>query len=85
MDNCATNHIFGDRNDFIGDIIPMDPVEVMGLGEGSAVGYGNVKVRYQCNAGKVHDKVLCEVWYLPSATIHMISVLQLDLQLDKTT
>jgi len=85
MDNCATNHIFGDRNDFFGDIIPMDPVEVMGLGEGSAVGYSNVKVRYQCDAGKVHETVLHKVWYLPSATIRMISVPQLDLQLDQTT
>ena len=85
MDNCATSHIFGDRNDFISDIIPMDPVEVTGLGEGSAVGYGNIKVRYQHDAGKVHDNILCKVWYLPSATICMISVPQLDLQLNKTT
>ena len=85
MDNCATSHIFGDRNDFIGDIIPMEPVEVMGLGEGSAV-YGNVKVRYQCDAGKVHmAKYYVKGWHSPLATICMISVSQLDLQLNKTT
>jgi len=46
LDNCATNHIFGDESDFHGGIIPMDPINITGLGDGTATGYGNVKLDF---------------------------------------
>ena len=83
LDNCTTNHVFGDEADFHGSIIPMDPVEVTGLGEGTAMGYGNVKLKFICNQGITHSKILYDVWHLPSASVRMILVPQLDLQMKK--
>ena len=46
LNNCATNHIFSDETDFHGGIIPMDPIKVTGLGDGTVTGYGNVKLDF---------------------------------------
>ena len=85
MYNCALNHIFGDPNDFIGGIMPMEPVKVTGLGEAQATGYGNVSIKFRCNEGKRHEHILHDVWYLPGAAIRMISIPQLDANLDQQT
>ena len=69
MDNCASNNIFGDPQDFIGGFMPMEPVEVTRLGEAQATGYGNVSIKFRCNEGKQHEKILHDVWYLPGAAI----------------
>jgi len=61
----------------------MDPVEVTGLGEGTAMGYGNVKLKFICNQGITHSKILYVVWHLPSASVRMILVAQLDVQMEK--
>ena len=52
LDNCATNHIFGDESDFHGGIIPMDPIDVTGLGDGTATGYGNIKLEFTGDNGE---------------------------------
>jgi len=85
MDNCASNHIFGDPTDFIGGIIPMDPIDVTGLGNVQATGYGNVSIAFRCDKGQQHNKILHNVWYSPSAPIRMISIPQLDADLDEQT
>ena len=85
MDNCASNHIFGDPTDFIGGIIPMDPIDVTGLGNVQATGYGNVSIAFRCDKGQQHNKILHNVWYSPSAPIRMISIPQLDADLDERT
>ena len=54
MDNCTSNHIFGDPNDFIGGIMPKEPVEVTGLGEAQATGYRNLSIKFRCNEGTWH-------------------------------
>ena len=43
----------------------MDPVEITGLGEGRAVGYGNVKLLFIADDGSKVTKMLQNVWYLP--------------------
>ena len=52
LDNCATNHIFGDEADFHGGVIPMNPIDITGLGEGTATGHGNVKLEFMCDKGR---------------------------------
>ena len=83
LNNCATKHVFGDEADFHGGIIPMDPIDVMGLGKGTATGYGNVKLEFTCNQGKHHSKILYNIWYLPSASVRMTSIPQLDEQMEQ--
>jgi len=85
MDNCASNHIFGDPQDFIGGITPKAPVNVTGLGEAQATGYGNVIITFKCDKGQQHAKVLHNMWYSPSVPIRMISISQLDADLAKHT
>jgi len=52
MDNCALNLIFGDPHDFIGSIMPMEPVKVTGLGEAQATEFRTVSIKFRCNEGK---------------------------------
>jgi len=85
LDNCATNHIFGDESNFHGGIIPMDPIDVTGLGDGTATGYGNVKLEFTRDNGKRYRRILYSTWYLPSASVRMISIPQLDLQVKERT
>jgi len=85
LDNCATDHIFGDETDFHRGIIPMDPINVTGLGDGTATGYGNDKLDFTGDNDERHIKILYNVWYLPSASIQMISIPQLDLQVKERT
>jgi len=61
----------------------MDSVEVTSLGEGTAMDYRNMKLKFICNQGITHSKILYEVWHLPSASVKMILVPQLDVQREK--
>ena len=61
----------------------MDPVEVTGLGEGTAMGYRNVKLKFICNQVVTHSMILYDVWHLTSASVRVIVVPQLDVQMEK--
>jgi len=63
----------------------MDPINVTGLGDGTATGYGNVKLEFTGDNGKRYKRILYNVWYLPSASVRMISIPQLDLQVEERT
>ena len=52
MDNCTSNHIFGDPHDFKGGIMPMDPIKVIVLGKAQAMDYGNVSIKFRCDKGQ---------------------------------
>jgi len=85
MDKCASNHIFGDPQDFIGGITLMAPVDVTGLSKAQATGYGKVNIIFKCDKEQQHAKVLHNVWYSPSVPIHMISISQLGMDLRAST
>ena len=81
LDNCASNHIFHDESDFIGAVVPMDPIDIAGLGKGQAIGYGNVKLSFRDDSGTFQHKILKNVWHVPGASVRILSVEQLDLSL----
>ena len=61
----------------------MDPIDIIVLGDAQATGYGNISITFRCDKRQQHNKILHNVWYSPSAPIHMISIPQLDADLDE--
>ena len=81
LDNMCSRHLFSNKSDFIGKILPIDPLEICGVAGGfTAKGEGTVRVRFHNDAGVLVDKKIYKALYAPESMVRLISITQLARQ-----
>ena len=81
LDNMCSRHLFSAKHDFIGDIIPIDPLEICGVAGGfTAKGEGTVRIRFRNDDGKLVDRKIYKALYAPDSAVRLISITQLARQ-----
>jgi hypothetical protein len=78
LDSLCSRHLFPDKSDFVSTIIPIEHLEVQGVGGGiKAIGKGTVRIRFRCDQGILHDKLLRNAYFAPTCPVRLISIPQL--------
>jgi hypothetical protein len=81
LDNMCSRHLFSDKNDFIGQLTTIDPLEISGVAGGlTATGEGTVRVRFRNDKGLLIDKNITKALYVPESSVRLISITQLARQ-----
>jgi hypothetical protein len=84
-DKMCSRHLFSDTNDFIGDIVPIDPLDICVVAGGfTAKGVGMVQVQFWNDNGKLVDKKIYKALYAPESMVRLISITQLARQAPDT-
>ena len=81
LDNMRSRHLFSNESDFVGEITPINPLEICGVAGGfTAKGEGTVRIRFRNDSGKLVDKKIYKALYAPESMVRLISITQLARQ-----